>query len=276
MADIYAETMPRHKDEVERINQQFDLVAKNMGYILHPSIELSSSPRIADIGTGTARFIFRLYSKIPDAIWEGFDISSALFPDEDTLPPNVSLSVLDIKQPFPEHMHEKYDLVQARLLTAAMQPGDWEPTIRNIFRILKPGGYLQWTEPEIPNIEWLKTTPNSKVQASKYIGDKFFNSYADTTFGWNALPAQMQAAGYSSVIRDVKKSDTIPETRRDMTHIIANLCLSWVRMKTERGASEPPFGDCLDSLEKEVDQEIESGCYVRFNIHDVCGQKPLM
>lgn len=78
-----------------------------MGYILHPSVTLPSAPRIIDMATGTARFLLRLQPTYPHASLEGSDISPALFPPQSTLPPNVSLTVMDMKQPFPTEMHEK-------------------------------------------------------------------------------------------------------------------------------------------------------------------------
>lgn len=81
--------------------------SRNVGYILHSSIDLPSTARVADVGTGTARFLLRLQPTYPDAVLEGFDISSALYPPPGTLPPNVFLSVRDMKQPFPAGMHGK-------------------------------------------------------------------------------------------------------------------------------------------------------------------------
>jgi trans-aconitate methyltransferase len=105
---------------------------------------LLSTPRIADIGTGTAKFLLHLQPMYPDALLEGFDISSALYPPQCSIPPNVSLAVLNMKQPYPEEVHGKYDLVHARTLIAAMLSDEWEPVVRNLVRLLKPGGFIQW------------------------------------------------------------------------------------------------------------------------------------
>ncbi|KAI1120315.1 hypothetical protein F5Y10DRAFT_258686 [Nemania abortiva] len=47
-------------------------------------------------------------------------------------------------------------------------------------------------------------------------------------------------------------------------------------MTTEPGASAPVANDRLDGLEKVVHEEIESGYYMKFNIHVACAQKPRM
>ncbi|KAI0509032.1 S-adenosyl-L-methionine-dependent methyltransferase [Xylaria bambusicola] len=275
MADVYMENMTRLPSETFRLNQQFDLMTKNMGYILHPSLKLPPVPHIADIGTGTARFIICLHPQFPEAVFEGFDISPALFPPRDALPSSVTLSVLDLKQPFLEDMHGQYDLVHLRLLVSAMRPEDWAPAVRNIFLLLRPGGYIQWEECEFLNAEWRKTTPDARFETAKSMTDAFSDAlHQQFQHGWNTLPKQMREAGFTSVVTDVVSSDRLPETRSDMTASILSLVFTWARMMTDRGTSGPLFGDHLGDLEKAVHQEIKSGGYFKFNIHVACGQKP--
>ncbi|RYC57960.1 hypothetical protein CHU98_g8252 [Xylaria longipes] len=243
-----------------------------MGYLLHPSVTLPPEAHIADMGTGTARFLLCLQPRYPQASMEGFDLSSALYPSPTTLPPNISLGELDVKQPFPEHMHGKYDLVHIRMLVLAMLPEEWEPVVRNLATLLKPGGYLQWEECEHSNAEWLKSTPEASIEKSKYIGDKFQAALkARLECGWNTLPEHMRAAGLSSVTSDVVSSDRAPQVRAKSSATIMNLIFTWARMMAERGLV---FDDSLDNLEKAVHEEIRSGCYLRYNIHVACAQKP--
>ncbi|KAI0817140.1 hypothetical protein GGR55DRAFT_619205 [Xylaria sp. FL0064] len=276
MADVYTENMTRLPSEVERLDQQFDLMTENMGYIIHPSITLPSAPRVADMATGTARFLISLHPKCPEALMEGFDISSALYPPQNTLPSTISLSVLDVKQPFPEHMHEQYDLVHVRLLVTAMRPDDWEPTVRNLSRILRPGGYIQWEECDFLNAEWLKGAPDARTEKTKSIGDAFRGALrSQFEHGWNTLPECMRAAGLTSIISDIVSADRVTETRERLASSMMTLVFTWARMMVERGTPGPMFDD-LDGLEKAVRKEIKSGCYFKFNIYVACAQKPQM
>ncbi|KAF7531770.1 hypothetical protein G7054_g8555 [Neopestalotiopsis clavispora] len=234
-------------------------VDRNIGYVIHPTIKLSSSPRIADMGTGTAIFLKTIQPQYPNAVLEGFDISSELFPAQETLSSNISLGVLDMKQPFPPEMHGKYDLVHVRMLVTAMLPDEWDPTVRNLAALLKPGGFLQWEEP-----------------ARDFMGQKFTDALRDRLeHGWNTLPQNMKNAGLDAVASDVFASDRVPETRTRMTERMIGLVFTWARIMTERGAPGSMSGEELDAIEKEVAEEIRSGAYLKFNIHVACSQKPL-
>lgn len=239
---------------------------------MHPSITLPPAPRIVDMGTGTATFLLHILPTYPQASFEGYDISSDLYPPPSALPANVSLGELDLKVPFPEHMRGKYDLVHVRMLILAMLPEEWEPVVRNLTTLLKPGGYLQWEECEHVNAEWVKGVPDSRTDKSTYIGGAFQNSLKGRlAHGWNTLPEHMRTAGLTSVTSDVFSSERAPQIRKKSTVTITNLIFTWARMMNERDSSM--FGDSLNNLEKEVHEEIESGGYLRYNVHVACARK---
>ncbi|KAK4495184.1 hypothetical protein PRZ48_013511 [Zasmidium cellare] len=52
-----------------------------------------------------------------------------------------------MKKPFEEKWHGYFDVVHVRLVQAAIQEEkEWELMMRNVTRLLKPGGWLQWVE----------------------------------------------------------------------------------------------------------------------------------
>ncbi|KAI0455202.1 S-adenosyl-L-methionine-dependent methyltransferase [Xylaria acuta] len=278
MSDMYTDNMTRGSSEIERLEDQFEVFTQNIGYLLHPSITslLPPAPRIADVGTGTGAFLRLLSPMFPDATLHGFDISAALFPPEATLPPNLSLMVGDLKQPFPEAMHGTYDVVHARLLVAAMLPDDWEPAVRNLSALLKPGGFLQWDECDFINSRHIRGRVDSRVESATAMGDAFREAMRERfEHGWNDIPECMRAAGLTSVISDTVSSDRVSETRERLTISIQRLVFTWARLMAERGAPGSMTSDQLDLMEKDVEEDIKSGCYFRFDIHVACGRKPL-
>ncbi|KAI0096805.1 S-adenosyl-L-methionine-dependent methyltransferase [Nemania sp. FL0031] len=279
MSDVYTDQMTRQSSEIKRLEEQFDLMTANIGYILHPSVvaSLPENPRVADIGTGTGRFLLRLRTSYPDAILDGSDISTALYPPKESLPRNVTLTVLDAKQPFPEDLHGKYDLVHVRLLVAAMLPEEWDTVVRNLCLLLKPGGYLQWEECDFIGVKYIRGKVDSSVDSARFIGYAFRDALRERfQHGWSTLPKNMTDAGLTSVVSDIVSSDRLPETRDKLTITGMQAIFSWARLMTERGVEGSLSNKELDSLEKKVHEEdIKSGCYVRYDIYVFCGQKPL-
>jgi hypothetical protein len=212
----------------------------------------------------------------PDASLDGYDISSAMYPDKTA--PNINLKVLDMKKPVPEELHGKYDLVHARMLVAAILPGEWTTIVRNLAQLIKPGGWMQWEECDFLSSKYLR-------------GGKLETSRADTVLemshkwreemrerfqcGWSTLPADMCAAGLTSTESDCVSSDRLPETRKEagMNGMVA--IFSWLRMLTTKGVPGSMTAVGLEQAEKRAHEEIEKGAYVRYEIYVASAQKAL-
>ncbi|KAI1755192.1 hypothetical protein F4782DRAFT_490413 [Xylaria castorea] len=277
MSDVYTDHMTRVPKEGQRLNKQCDLMTECIGYVLHTAIRLPASPRIADIGTGTARFLVQVHPTVsPDAKLEGYDISSALFPPKDVLPANTSLGEQDVKKPFPEHMHGQYDVVHLRMLVAAMDPDDWVLALKNVIQLLKPGGYVQWEECDFINARWVSS--NNDTQRPEDVGEMMIRKMTYSLgekleHGWSTLPSLMQNLDLTLIANDTATTDKSPATREGFTDIILTLTLLYARLTAQRG--KPAFDEDVDLLEKIVRQEIKSGCYYPYTIHVACAQKPL-
>jgi hypothetical protein len=77
----------------------------------------------------------------------GFDIQDAHFPAAENLPPNLKLGILDaFSKELPEEHAEQYDVVHIRAFSSVVKDDNPGPLISNAYKMLKPGGYLQWDE----------------------------------------------------------------------------------------------------------------------------------
>ena len=75
--------------------------------------------------------------------------------DASRLPPPIKVTIHNAKVPFSSHLHGQYDVIHIRYLVCAMEPEEWAIVLSNLLSLLKSGGAIQWTEPDIANIEWL-------------------------------------------------------------------------------------------------------------------------
>ena len=85
-------------------------------------------------------------TEFPTAKFVGID-KEALFP-QIIRPANVEFYEGDVRNglPFEDNY---FDLVQIRLFLLAFDMSDWEGCLKEVYRVLKPGGYIQWTEPKL-------------------------------------------------------------------------------------------------------------------------------
>ncbi|KAL5001146.1 S-adenosyl-L-methionine-dependent methyltransferase [Aspergillus recurvatus] len=180
-----SETYPLARDSTEstRLNNQHSFIVEAVGGLIDSAVPLENITSIADVGTGTGIWLHEvrdfLKSKVPNKehrTFHGFDISAAQFPDPP--PKDVSFSCQDILKPFPPEHHGRYDLVHVRLLVTAFPEKDYETAVRNLVEILKPGGFIQWTDLNCASLSSPTSTdltdPRSSFLASTWL--KFLES----------------------------------------------------------------------------------------------------
>ncbi|KKZ67548.1 hypothetical protein EMCG_06782 [[Emmonsia] crescens] len=139
--------LTRTRAESDRLDFQHNTFQKVLGFLLHPAIPQHDHMRIADIGTGTGIWLRDLAETLPKTcIFDGFDISLDQLPDRVLFPTDINYYVQDILAPFPTEFLGQYDAVHVRLLVMGLKVDEWERAIRNLMSLLRPGGYLQWTD----------------------------------------------------------------------------------------------------------------------------------
>lgn len=92
--------------------------------------------------------------------------------------------------------------------------------------------------------------------------------------GWNELPVLMSGCGISEVERDIVSSDREPGARKALTAVSLVVFLAFSWMLSEKNAPGAMLLEELVSAEREAWEEIESGCYIRYDIHTAIGFRP--
>ncbi|EKV09936.1 S-adenosyl-L-methionine-dependent methyltransferase [Penicillium digitatum] len=275
--DTYAENMQRDSTEAQRLDEQFDLLTENIGYLLHPSVRDKMHPRarVADIATGTAAFLRDLAHDWPDAILHGYDISTSLYPPARTLPKNVTLHLLDARKDVPVSLYGKYDIVHVRLIAAGLTASEWGRVIRNLAKLLKPGGVMQWEECDFTNVRHLPSKPDSTTDAASAIGMMFLTAMRlRFEHGWNRLATDMRTAGLVDVHTEAVSVDRVYDTRARLTINGMRAMFAWARLHSARGSQGALTLRQVEDLEQKAYADIQSGCYVTFDIHVAWGFRP--
>ncbi|KAF1913738.1 S-adenosyl-L-methionine-dependent methyltransferase [Ampelomyces quisqualis] len=232
----------RASEEQKRLLKQHGIWTKSIGYSLHPSIaaNLPSNARIADVATGTGIWLKDLASVSPSTqTFHGYDISSEQYLPATSLPPNVSLDLLDIKKPIPTALQGTFDLVNVRLVIIAMGSLDvWQSTLANLITMLKPGGCITWTDGNFLHARGFrgaddKSTPGHALttglmQMNNTLVQRFGYSFPD-------LGRLFRDAGLCGVREDVVKARVYRDFDRRAVGGVGEFEQGWGRGVLGRG-----------------------------------------
>ncbi|KAI3397704.1 hypothetical protein diail_10473 [Diaporthe ilicicola] len=141
-----------------RINLMHSIWTKSFGYTIHPKIPTKQPDlRVADVGTGTGIWLLDARDALdPSAQLEGFDISFDAAPPAGVIPTNVSFRHWDVHADLPADLAGVFDIVHVRFLSFVLRDNDIPAVVQKLFKMLKPGGYLQWGEADMETLRFEK------------------------------------------------------------------------------------------------------------------------
>ncbi|KAI1809058.1 hypothetical protein GGS20DRAFT_399389 [Poronia punctata] len=150
-----------------RLNLQHYLWKAAFGHTnIRPAIaaNLPAAPVVADVATGTCLWLLDTARELgPDAQFDGLDYNLEQAPHPSTLPPNMRTRYWDVHEPPPEDLVGRYDYVHLRLVVLVVRDEDPRPIARNLFKLLKPGGYIQWDEIDVVHKGVKKADPSQQT-----------------------------------------------------------------------------------------------------------------
>lgn len=153
-------TLKRDCNANSRLTAQHYLWKDTLGYLAHPSIPaLATDLKVADVATGNGIWLHDFARDKPASIeLHGFDISLDQVGPSPWLPANIRMHIWNIFEEPPAQFVGYFDIVHVRLITVVIKQNDPRPALKNLWKLLKPGGYLQWDEVDTIGCS-IKTVP---------------------------------------------------------------------------------------------------------------------
>ncbi|KAG0742941.1 hypothetical protein G6F62_007035 [Rhizopus arrhizus] len=146
--DEVSYVLPNDDDESDRIHQQHWILQYifqcNFHAPLHPSLEQGIT--VLDSACGPATWTLEMAKTFPNSSFYGIDISS-VFP-ENIKPSNIEFLTGNIAKSIPFE-DNTFDYIHQRLVIVGLTEVDWQKNLAELYRVLKPGGYIELVEPVV-------------------------------------------------------------------------------------------------------------------------------
>ncbi|XDG01416.1 hypothetical protein ABKA04_001031 [Annulohypoxylon sp. FPYF3050] len=252
-----------------RVNLQHYLFVELFGYLLHPKIPTQKSNlRVADVGTGTCIWIRDLVSKLPSTTqFDGLDISFDASPSK-WLPPNVALHLLNLKDPVPDEFIDVYDIVHIRNFSFVLMDEEIPLVLDHLIQMLKPGGYLQWDEPDVASFRVEKTNPENNASALEELFPLTVSQDERLKPHWvPSIGDLFSERGLQDVESDVR--DPPPSLALPMHE-----CSMMIPTAIARQTYNTEVAQKLSSLMPKIVEETKEGSCWAFTRYVVVGRKP--
>lgn len=198
---------PESTVELARLIDQDRFLTQAMGGPLVGLPDLHREAKVLDVACGPGGWVLDVAFARPDIEIAGVDVSQRMITyaamrarSQGRL--NVSFGVMDITRPL-DFSDATFDLVNARLLIAALKREAWDPFLDECTRILRPGGVLRLIETDdggtsdSETFEWFNSLG---IKALWRRGYGF--SPNGRTFGMGpALLRKLKKRGYQTTLR---------------------------------------------------------------------------
>jgi ubiquinone/menaquinone biosynthesis C-methylase UbiE len=184
--------MPRHPDEVDRLDLQHFALREALGANFLAPVE--GPARVLDVGTGTGQWGFEVAHQFPGALVVGFDLVRGK-PDP---PPGYRHVRGNLLQglPFRDGI---FDFVHQRFLTWGIPVDAWPGAVRELVRVTRPGGWVELVE--------ITTRPQRMGPATRALFDLVHRQLADplgldtTDAVFRSLDEHLREAGLDEIVR---------------------------------------------------------------------------
>ncbi|KAI8974693.1 S-adenosyl-L-methionine-dependent methyltransferase [Pilobolus umbonatus] len=137
--------LPNDNDEADRLHQQHWIIRYVFQGNYHAPLkdQLEKGIAVLDAGCGPATWTFDMAESYPNSQFTGIDVSF-VFP-EAIRPPNVDFHICNVSKEIP-FADDSFDYFHQRLLVFALTKEQWQNALKNAYRVLKPGGFIELVE----------------------------------------------------------------------------------------------------------------------------------
>ncbi|KAI9012103.1 S-adenosyl-L-methionine-dependent methyltransferase [Phycomyces nitens] len=138
----------RTENEAERIELKNDLVKLAFHDEFPTPVDFASleNGRVLDIGCGPGSWCLDLAADFPELEIIGLDFQESMFPDAGTIPPNCIFIRYNVLMGLGQFEDKSIDYCHIRFMNLSLTVRQYAQVVKDCWRVLKPGGYLEMME----------------------------------------------------------------------------------------------------------------------------------
>ncbi|KAI9279882.1 S-adenosyl-L-methionine-dependent methyltransferase [Sporodiniella umbellata] len=139
--------LPKDKDEHERLTGQHfiykELLGGNISSSAKETLDFEGGISILDVGCGSGVWMADMSSEYPNCTYHGCDIIDAPVIIQKLAHLNFSYGNVIQKLPYEDNT---FDFVRMGLFVWALRANEWPIAIKEVIRVVKPGGIVQFVD----------------------------------------------------------------------------------------------------------------------------------
>jgi ubiquinone/menaquinone biosynthesis C-methylase UbiE len=267
--------IPTHEDEQKRLGLQHTVIVRHFGWHIHPRINIKPDAEILEVATGTGIWPVEVAKMLPGVKIQATDINNTYFPNPENTPPNVTFSVQSVLE-LPQEWSNKFDLIHQRLLICGLSTENWRTALRELYRVTKPGGWIQLIEIDAQAMR-PRTGPGGK-KLLEWLQD-LMNQTGLVVDAVDRVEGHVKAAGFENFTKEMKLFTKPQETEVSKANLGADTIrsqLNYFRHMKPRIVSAGIVSDEeYTQAEAELQKEWEASDDIANAWFVYCAQKPL-
>ncbi|KAJ7223128.1 S-adenosyl-L-methionine-dependent methyltransferase [Mycena pura] len=134
--------LPSDDLELQRHHDCLKRLFKNK--LVWAPVDLDNNDKVLDSGAGTGCWVLDVAASVARSVsFVGIDIATRLFPTN--APKNTEFRQESVVR-LPDDWNDTFSLVNQRFLMMGLRTSEWPIAMREIYRVLRPGGWVQLGE----------------------------------------------------------------------------------------------------------------------------------
>ncbi|KAI8367005.1 S-adenosyl-L-methionine-dependent methyltransferase [Choanephora cucurbitarum] len=224
-------------------------------------------PKVLDVACGTGTWILEMATEFPDAQFYGIDIA-AIYPTT-IKPANAFFTQSDVLNGLP-YPGEFFDYIHMRQAYTCFSEDEWHFIIKEIKRLLKPGGYIEFREidPILHN-----TGPATTDFFKHFVSGMKENHNIDIIWATQMFNLIKETGDIVDIHRQIR------QLHFDLPGALGNMARNSLRTACEsyRAFFQKVNGIDPDDYERTLDAVVEESrtCHSYFDYYNCWGRKAL-